>query len=341
MDNFDGPTTDVIFTETYIPTFDNIAVSQMSVSGTNLSTQNLQQLQHIDINTSLVGLLNTKQNNITTDTDIHLNSINSVSSNQLNYLTNINSDIQTQINSKQNTINSNTDINLNSINNVSSNQLNYLTNINSDIQTQINNKTDLTTVQSNDNHFTGNVNFSNIPTYNTDSLINKAYVDNINTTLTTNINTKTTLNGVQNNNNVFTGNNKFNNLPTYSSNDSLINKAYVDNNFMNTSSAQSISGVKTYNNIVISGVGNFTDNGSMTIGDASNDSCIMNATCYFNSPIIASNVSIPVDNISNLQYLNVSGNIQASLDSKAGLSSNNSYTGHNDFSSYCPTSYIT
>jgi hypothetical protein len=117
-----------------------------------------------------------------------------------------------------------------------------------------------------------------------------------------------------------------NTLPIYNTTDSLINKSYVDNNFLNlSSSSQTIGGEKTFNNIKVTGTINET--GNMIIGDSITDLLTINSTTKVN------NVNLTPTQLSKIQYLDISTALQATLDNKPNLDSQNYFTGINVFNS--------
>ena len=121
-------------------------------------------------------------------------------------------------------------------------------------------------------------------------------------------------------------------------NSHLANKRYIDENCLLLNGNQTMTGTKTFNNIVITGTQ--TETGNMIIGDATTDTLTINSTTVVNS------VSLTPTQLSNIKWLdNVSSNVQPQIDAKTTLSAvqsnNNTFLGSNSFNTSLPTSALT
>ena len=107
-------------------------------NSTTLTPVQLSKVQYLDISSSLTTQLTSKQNLITSSTDLVVNSLNTISSTNLSkiqYL-DISSSLTTQLTNKQPLINSSTDLIVKSLNGLSSTTLGYI-DATSSIQTQL------------------------------------------------------------------------------------------------------------------------------------------------------------------------------------------------------------
>ena len=323
-----------------------ISLGEVNLSGSlnvnNVSIPNtiVSHVQYLDIEDDLSTLFNTKQNNITSSTDLTCNSINNISSATLTYL-DPTSSIQTQLNGKQSNITSSSDIimhelTINKLNGITSATLTYL-DPTSSIQNQLDQKTTLAGVQGNANTYTAQNTYSNYaplcsvaPSIN-NNLCNKSYVD-------TQVGTKNSISDVLGNANHFTSTNIFDNLPSCSavpsSSSDLVNKTYVDSGL---SAKTTLTAVQSNNNTYTAQ--NEFDNYAPICGTAPTTNYHLANKLYVDGKFSALVSSAPtaLDTLNELAAAlgndaNFSTTITNSLGTKAGLSANNSFSGNNVFS---------